>query len=348
MMKAEARPPRPPRRSPAAGRGSADHRGQRGSVLVYVVWILMLLALFVAGVSSRSIFALSFSERFTEQLKAGYIARAAVPYAVVLLERDESPSVDGLSEEWSNNSSWFHAHRVAEGTFTVIGKGRVGEHRYGLVDEERRLNLNTAPPEVFQRLVQVIAGVEEHEALVIGESIADWRDEDTDERSYGAEGSYYRSLGYDCKDAPFENIEELLLIRGVTPEIYAHMAPYVTVFGGGWVNVNTASESVLRALGMSEVALDGIFFFRSGADGQEGTSDDLWFLSVASIGSDLAALIPQEDLKRILELGEEELLGVSSTAFGMTIEADTGRRNGRAQVACVIDRSGSIQFWSEE
>lgn len=76
--------------------------------------------------------------------------------------------------------------------------------------------------------------------------------------------------------------------------------------------------------------------------------DDLWFHSVSSMGSDLAALVPQEDLARLLELGEEELLGVSSTAFSMTIEAETGRRSGRAQVACVIDRSGVIQFWSEE
>ena len=80
----------------------------------------------------------------------------------------------------------------------------------------------------------------------------------------------------------------------------------------------------------------------------EGTLDDPWFFSVPSIGSDLSALVPPEDLALLLELGRDGMLGVSSTSFSMFIEAESGRRSGQARVACVIDRSGTVQFWSEE
>ena len=79
------------------------------------------------------------------------------------------------------------------------------------------------------------------------------RDEDDDERSYGAEDAYYRSRGfqYECKDEPFENVEELLLLRGMSPDLYRDVAPHVTVFGSGQLNLNTADDAALRALGLS-------------------------------------------------------------------------------------------------
>jgi general secretion pathway protein K len=54
------------------------------------------------------------------------------------------------------------------------------------------------------------------------DSILDWRDPDDFYRVNGAENDYYHSLKepYDCKNANLDSIEELLLIRGVTPDLF--------------------------------------------------------------------------------------------------------------------------------
>jgi general secretion pathway protein K len=54
------------------------------------------------------------------------------------------------------------------------------------------------------------------------DSILDWRDEDSLHRANGAEDDYYRSLPepYEAKDDDFESVEELLLVKGVTPEMF--------------------------------------------------------------------------------------------------------------------------------
>ena len=57
--------------------------------------------------------------------------------------------------------------------------------------------------------------------LEISEAIFDWIDDDDEARTNGAENEYYQALAppYECKNAPLETLDELLLIRGITPQI---------------------------------------------------------------------------------------------------------------------------------
>ncbi|MEZ6118955.1 MAG: type II secretion system protein GspK [Pirellulaceae bacterium] len=53
----------------------------------------------------------------------------------------------------------------------------------------------------------------------IADAILDYVDEDDEPREYGAESSYYSSLSYAAKNGPLETVEELLMVRGVTPDL---------------------------------------------------------------------------------------------------------------------------------
>ncbi len=55
----------------------------------------------------------------------------------------------------------------------------------------------------------------------IADAILDWIDEDDEPREYGAEIDYYSSMfpPYAPRNGPFETVEELLLVRGVTPDL---------------------------------------------------------------------------------------------------------------------------------
>ncbi len=94
------------------------------------------------------------------------------------------------------------------------------------------------------------------------DAIIDWLDyNDGDaEEPEGAESEFYQGLEnpYSCKNGPMTSIEELLLIRGITPELYfgdpeqeqEPLSEYLTVHGDwrGRVNVNTARVEVIAAI----------------------------------------------------------------------------------------------------
>jgi general secretion pathway protein K len=65
-------------------------------------------------------------------------------------------------------------------------------------------------------------GLEGEARDVVTDSILDWRDADDLYRINGAENDYYQSLKepYNCKNVNLDAIEELLLIRGVTQDLF--------------------------------------------------------------------------------------------------------------------------------
>lgn len=100
-----------------------------------------------------------------------------------------------------------------------------------------------------------LADKDEAEALL--DALGDWVDEDSTVRKDGAEESYYRTRtpGYACRNGAVTSLEELLLIKGMTPELlygdanHEGIADYITVMGNdGMINLNTAPLPVVQAL----------------------------------------------------------------------------------------------------
>jgi general secretion pathway protein K len=99
---------------------------------------------------------------------------------------------------------------------------------YRVTDEGAKIPINfpesAHDAKLYPLLVHVLSnmGVELEDATGIADSIIDWQDKDSEHRVNGAEDDYYSGLPnpYDAKDARLDSIEELLLIKGVTPELY--------------------------------------------------------------------------------------------------------------------------------
>ena len=324
-------------------------RAQRGSILLYVVWAIALLSLFAASIASRALFSLGLTDRLSDQLRTSYIARGAAQYAALTLAADETQTIDGLSDAWANNPGGFQDRPLGEGWFTITAPSAdEAGVRYGLIDEERRINLNTAPDDVLQQLAELV-GMREDEAVQWAAAVQDWRDPDDRELPRGAEGIYYRSLpdGYDCHNGPFEHTEELLLVRGTTPEFYARLKPHVTAYGTGHLNLNTATPLAIAALGMNRAGTEGFLAFQAGEDGRRGTGDERTLVSTASMDSSLAAFVPPEDIARLTALADAGFLGVGSSMFRMAIDARLARPNSLIHSECLMDRQGMIALWEE-
>ena len=140
-----------------------------------------------------------------------------------------------------------------------------------VTDETGKLNLNMlidnngkpnrAGIDQFLRLIDLLKKQYPEQTDIgygLAPSIIDWTDSD-EEVTYlsfikneysGAESGFYNQLAkpYKCKNAPLDTTEELLLVKGVTPQIFGLLYDHVTVYGDGKVNINSASKSVIESL----------------------------------------------------------------------------------------------------
>ncbi len=145
-----------------------------------------------------------------------------------------------------------------------------GQFSYRITDEGARINVNAAPPDRINRLLQTL-GVDREVRDVIGASLQDWRDANDEHRLNGAESDYYLKLPvpYRAHNANLDAVAELRQIRGVTREMYAGdgekpgLADFLSVKSSGQVNINTASPAVLAALGLSDAEISQVLQTRA-------------------------------------------------------------------------------------
>jgi len=232
-------------------------------------------------------------------LTALYLAKAGYQRALVELERDPIPPANSYLESWAHNPEAFQQVPLGSGSFTVSyawpGQDGSAGVVYGVVDEDRKININTAPKEILVRLPGMTEG--------IADALLEWR-------------AKHKSL-VELEDRPFKVLEELWLVDGMTHEVFQALQPFVTVYSDGKVNLNTAPREVLMALGMSEGLVAKVLRFRWGFDGIRGTRDDQSFATLASAGQDLNAFVPLTPLEaaQLGNLITQSRLKVASSFF---------------------------------
>lgn len=317
--------------------------GNRGAALIYSLWALCLLAFFAAVVGSAVHAYLRMGGYFQNSPRARYAAESAIKLAIDFLANDKN-GYDALTESWASRAlSRDRASRVAD---IPIGQGAFS---FEIVDEARKINLKTAPTETIKRLLEHAGGADAKTAREIATAILDWQDIDDGTREGGAENFYYRTLEdpYDTPNRKLEVLEELLWIKGVTPELFKKVRDFVTLWGDGKININTASREVLLSLGCVPSLADKIIAYRNGRDETPGTEDDRFFVGVGSIPAELSAegFLGFEDDAVLLQLHSTGVFTVSSGYFSVKAQ---GTLSGRAErVEAVVDRSGTISSWRE-
>lgn len=295
------------------------HRHEKGSLSISALWILALLSLLAVGLAKNVLVDFRLNAFALRSAEAAWLARAGVQQAIATLLADTLSAAQGgydaFSDDWAYNPEKFRAIPLGSGFFEVAyaGPDEPGgpTTRYGILDENRRININKAPPRVLRRL----PGMTEEKIA----ALLDWIDPDEIPREKGAESSDYfaEGAGHGCKNAPVESFDELLLIRGFTRDDVHNLQKLVTFYGDGKININTTTETVLIALGLPAPVAAGIIDARQGEDKVPFTQDDLAFKSPGEI-------VPA--LSKVLELGPKEqvilnrlvsgnLLGVTSSFF---------------------------------
>jgi len=231
-------------------------QSKSGIALITVILILSILVAAALELNSSSRADVYDATNISDSIRLYYIAKSGFYGAAAVLAGSVN-EYESLRDDWANAEILSVQSRAffPNGQFLVRIEDEQGKIplqrlvRDGAVDENiRGLLLRFLKLPEFK--------LEEDKAAEIVDSIIDWIDANDDVTGHGAESSYYQSLPqpYSAKNAPLDCIEELLMIKGITREIYMGtsekpgLAQFVTIYGSGAVNPNTAPKLVLRAL----------------------------------------------------------------------------------------------------
>ena len=185
---------------------------RRGLALVTVLWVLTLLSLIAASFSSSTRTEVKLAFNQSEAARAEALADAGLHTAILgLLIRDPQLQwrVDGTVYGWE-----FGA----------------GEIRVNVWDAGAKIDLNAAPDALLQSLF-VVLGETPGNAAALVDRIVDYRDPNDLRQLNGAEDRDYAEAGVHCrgKDTPFEVVEDLRQVLGMTPALFDAAAPALTV-----------------------------------------------------------------------------------------------------------------------
>jgi general secretion pathway protein K len=207
-----------------------------------VLWYLVLIAAVATYLMAHGRSEIAIARN----IKAAAIAEALSDAAVA--EAAFNLSARPTSERWELNGE-PHVMSRPDGEATIR-----------VYDESQKINPNLASDALIAALFQTV-GVERARAIRLGSSMADWVDAGSEPRRFGAELPEYVAAGrsYGPANAAIENLDDLMLVLGMTPEALALVRPYLTIHtDSAQPEAQGAPSTVRRALALAaRAAVDG-------------------------------------------------------------------------------------------
>lgn len=208
--------------------------GERGWALVSVLWIVTAIALVAAAAETLTANSYYVERRSLARAETEAALDAGITQAVLGIEAPDVADrwrVDGATRE------------------TEFGGFRF---RISVQDELGRFDLNVMDGPTITALLRS-QGVGQGEAAVLTDRILDWREASQGDlsRSHGTSDADYAAAGlsYRPRHAPFQSVEELKLVLGMTPELYERILPALTVYTKRpTIDPNVAPREALLAL----------------------------------------------------------------------------------------------------
>jgi len=256
-----------------------------------------------------------------------WMGRAGVELARYVVALENKQQYDGLNQIWAGGpGSGSETNGPLMGLsltdYPVGDEG--GTISVKIIDLERKVNVNSAPPKLLNQVLTVM-GADAGDITAVSDAILDWVDGDDNQLPGGAESDYYQGQNppYYAKNAPMDDLSELLMVKGVTDAMYkggeetnsmgatfqkqkmgfGHapgeapvyafgLKDVFTPFSSGKININTADANVLQLIpGVDSTAAQDILKYRAGPDGQDGTEDDMPFINPGQLAA--AGVNPQ-------------------------------------------------------
>ncbi|MEW5767485.1 MAG: helix-hairpin-helix domain-containing protein [bacterium] len=329
-----------------------------GVSLILVLWISVILTVTVLSFASFIRLQLKITRNQTERLKAYYIAEAGINQAILELRKDNN-KYDALNEKWSTNEEAYEGILFGEGEYNVqvIDEESKLNINLPLQEEEDKKTFKVMLfflPEIKEDQVEVIInyrkergifksidevsslkGMNMKTFLGIKDLITVYSFDEKDKTKINLNQAVreelktklritYKEADDIIKHRPYRHLTDLLEVDWMNKNRLIQLIDRVTVKGSkiapGRININTAGEEVLGALGFDPGVVKLILQRR-----EESPFNSL---------PDLMAL-PVIDLKRLKRLNLD-LMATHSHTF--TIDSMATLHNTIVRIRAVVRR----------
>lgn len=329
--------PRSPRQAPATG--NARHppsSHERGFALLAALWLLVTIGAVTLDLSLRARRRRLIAANTVEAAAARLAAEAGLEHALERLaaRARAGESLAGVLDPALVRDPWAGADTLLRVPVPIGG----ATYRLTLRDPGAALHLNLATEDQLRTFFAAF-GMDFGEADRLAQRIADWRDPDQVRRPRGAERPDYRARGRLVlpADRPFERVDELRNVEGMTEALYRRVAPHLTLLGSGRVNLRLAPRPVLLTLpGFGEEAVRVLEHMRR--TGRPLSS--VYELALALSPPARAAL--EAELPRLALLTTLQTTALVVTSEG---EAEDGRFRARVEALVVRAGGGARVAW---
>jgi general secretion pathway protein K len=234
-----------------------------GIALLLVLWVLTILMVIVLSFSFMARTETLSTRSFKEGIEKKFLAEAGIERGIVeIFYGKQNPGIES-GDVWKTDGTAYPA-QMGEDSYTVR-----------ITDESGKIDINTLTDSsgIILKNLLITSGAKDEDTSTIVDSILDWKDKNIGmHRLHGAGDDYYMSLPnpYKVKHADFDTVEELLLVKGVTPGILygdgerKGIIDFLTCYSKtAGVNINAAPKEVLTAVpGITPEIADVIIDFR--------------------------------------------------------------------------------------
>jgi general secretion pathway protein K len=292
---------------------------RHGMALLIVLSVVSLIVVLTIQFNKNMRQNLITSGLAGNAVKLEAMARSGINLAMAVLDKDAKENeYDSLQDSWAVLAQENLSPLFDGGLLTVEITDNNGRFQINSLVQSKTSEQTNQSPQQANTLERATRNVllrllrnepfalEDSEARTIIDSLIDWIDADDGdwEQELGAESSYYQSLKtpYPCKNGPIEFIEELLLVKGITPELFYGTKDHpgldrlLTTQGtDGKININTADPLLLQALheDLTKQMVDDMLAFREDANNKDTLASIKWISEV------LPSLSGQNGVKNI-------------------------------------------------
>lgn len=199
-------------------------RTDEASVLILALWTLFFLTALALAVGGRVSAVMAQAGALKRGVTSTYLTRAGAERAAMDILQNSTNWNFGEFKDWVNNPELYQSNAVlAGGTFSVTyafaepQSGMIGTN-YGVLAESQKIYLNAPKPssqwdENRDKLAKLVGSSQ------LAEAILGWPEEKK-------KLAMLADVGY---SAAFESPQEMLLVEGVTYDVFLALEPHVTV-----------------------------------------------------------------------------------------------------------------------
>ena len=237
---------------------------QRGSVLVAVLAIILVITFMVTRFMDEAVKDLEYRAIFNEPADVRSFGYGMLEVALATVQEvaliDDGKLFAG--EQGWNDPISYAGIAIPDGWEVSIS----------IRDEGGKLPLNTMSDDLLNKLLEETLDFDFGTTRELSSTLADWIDENDSRRLNGAESDEYlrKNPPYKAANRPLQSLEELSLLKiwedeffdedGNPNELFTQLTGLVSVMNTGAVNLNAAPEEVLEILALQEGWQDDYLF----------------------------------------------------------------------------------------